>query len=584
MKLELLKGSRTRILAAVILAIVAIFVVRLFYLQVIQHDYYVGLAKQEQQSRFVIPASRGEIYAMNGDTPAQLVLNESVYTVFADPVTVDDKAKVVDSLRQIAGGNVRPNFDQLLDLKNSRYQILANKLSRTQADKLKALDLHGIGFQQVSQRVYPEGSLASQILGFVDTNEQGQYGIEQYENDALKGKDGLLQAVTDVSNVPLTIGNDNISIPKQDGKNIVLTVDRNIQSHVESTLAADMQKEGVKNGSVLVMDPNTGKVLAMANNPTYDPANYGQTADVADFNNNTISAPYEPGSDVKTYTLATGIDKGVVKASDTYDNTDHIKVDDITVSNATLGHTGNITFQTALLYSLNTGFVTVAERLGDGTNITKSARDIMYDYFHNRFGLGNLTGIELANEQPGTVISPDDPNGQGNAVRYSNMAFGQGLDATLIQVASGFSAIVNGGNYYKPTIINGYIGDDGSFQEVATPKPIRSNIIQKTTSDQIKEATHDARAQSFGRTDKQGYYIGGKTGTSQVIINGQYSTSETIGTYLGFGGGSEDSPQYVIMVQVSGHDQILGGAQQALPIFTDISNWMLDYLKIQPKG
>ncbi|HEY8886592.1 MAG TPA: penicillin-binding protein 2 [Candidatus Microsaccharimonas sp.] len=583
MKLELLKGSRTRILAAVILAIVAIFVVRLFYLQVIKHDYYVGIAKTEQQSRFVIPASRGEVYAKSGTDTVPMVMNETVYTLFADPVTVSDKAKVVDTLRQVAGGNVRTGFDTLLDNKQSRYQVLATKLSRVQADKIKAADLSGIGFQAVSQRVYPEGGLAAQILGFVDTTGKGQYGLEGYENDALNGVDGYLKAVTDVNNVPLTIGNDNISVPAQNGKNIVLSIDRNVQSHVESALAAGLAKDKAKKGSVLVMDPNTGKVLSMANLPSYDPANYSQVADVAAFNNDTISAPYEPGSDVKTYTLATGIDKGVVKASDTYNNTDHIKVDDITVSNATLGHTGNITFQTALLYSLNTGFVTVAERLGDGTNITKSARDVMYDYFHNRLGLGSLTGIELANEAPGTVISPDAPDGQGNAVRYSNMAFGQGLDATLIQVASGFSALVNGGNYYKPTVIDGYM-TDGGFVQNAAPAPLRANVVAKSTSDQVKIATHDARAVSFGRTDKVGYYVGGKTGTSQVVINGQYSNNETVGTYLGYGGGSVDTPQYVIMVQVSGAGQELGGAQDALPIFTDISNWMLDYLKIQPKG
>ena len=583
MKLELLKGSRTRILAAVILAIVAIFVVRLFYLQIIKHDYYVGLAKQEQESRFVIPANRGQIYAKSGNTPVQMVMNETVYTVFADPVTVKNKSKVIDTLRQVAGGNVRTDFDKLLDVKGSRYEVLANKLTKVQADKIKAINLNGIGFQAVSQRVYPERALGAQILGFVDTNGEGQYGLEGYENNALKGTDGLLQAVTDVSNVPLTIGNDNIRIPKKDGKNIVLSIDRNVQQHVEDALVAGLKKTGAKKGSVLVMDPNTGKVLAMANLPTYDPANYSQVADVANFNNDTISAPYEPGSDVKTYTLATGIDKGVVKASDTYNNTDHIKIGDITVSNATLGHTGNITFQTALTWSLNTGFVTVAERLGDGTNITKSARDIMYDYFHNRFGLGSLTGIELANEAPGTVISPDDPSGDGNAVRYSNMAFGQGLDATLIQVASGFSAIVNGGDYYTPTIIDGYMTPDG-YQPNQTPTPLRKNIITKSTADQVKVATHDARASAWSYVDKQGYYVGGKTGTSQVIINGQYSNTETIGTYLGYGGGSVDTPQYVIMVQVSGKDQILGGAHDALPIFTDISNWMLDYLKIQPKG
>jgi len=583
MKLELLKGSRTRILAAVILAIVAIFVVRLFYLQVIKHDFYVALAREEQENLFVIPASRGEIYAKSGETPVPMVMNTTVYTVIADPMTVDEKDKVVDTLRKVAGGNVRTNFDELLDRKESRYQILATKVSRLQAEKIKAEGLHGLRFQEVTQRVYPEGGLGAQILGFVDMEGQGRYGIEDHENDALKGKDGTLKAVTDISNIPLTIGNENIRTPKVDGKNIVLSIDRNVQSHTESALATGLQRNGAKKGSVLVMDPTTGKILAMANLPTYSPGEYNKVTDVAAFNNDTISTPYEPGSDVKTFTLAAGIDKNVVRASDTYNNTDAIRVGDITVTNATKGHTGNITFQTALLYSLNTGFVTIAQRLGDGTNITKSARDIMYEYFHNRLGLGTLTGVELANEAKGTVIAPDDPSGDGNAVRYSNMAFGQGLDATLIQVAAGFSALVNGGNYYKPTVIDGYITENG-FEQNKTPVPLRTNVVTKSTSDQVKQATRDARAVSFGHTDKAGYYIGGKTGTSQVVINGQYSDKETVATYLGYGGGSADAPRYVIMVQVSGEGQKLAGAQDALPIFTDISNWMLDYLKIQPKG
>lgn len=581
MKLDLIKGSRTRILAAVILAIVAVFAVRLFYLQVIQHDYYVGLATKEQQNRFVIPASRGEIYAKSGDEPVQLVMNEKVYTLFADPATVSDKNKVVDTLRQIAGGNVRKDFDTLLDRTETRYQVLATKLTRLQADKVKAVGLQGIGFQEVTQRVYPEKGLAAQILGFVDASGEGRYGIEDYENESLKGVDGALVAVTDISNVPLTIGNTNIRQPKKDGKKIVLSVDRNVQSYAESALAAGMQRNGAKKGSVLVMEPTTGKILAMANLPSYNPAEFNTVEDVALFNNETISAPYEPGSDIKTYTLATGIDKGVVKLTDTYNNTDTIRVADRTIGNASKGRTGIITFQTALTWSLNTGFVTIAQRLGNGTDITKGARDTMYDYFHNRLGLGELTGIELANEARGTVVSPDEL--EGNAVRYSNMAFGQGLDATIIQVSAGFSALVNGGDYYQPTIIDGYMTENG-FEQNPTPTPLRAGVIAKTTSDQVKQGTRDARASSFGFTDKQGYYIGGKTGTSQVIIDGQYSDKETIATYLGFGGGSADSPRYVIMVKVSGKDQKLAGAADALPIFTDISNWMLDYLKIQPKA
>ncbi|MFZ2126305.1 MAG: penicillin-binding protein 2 [Candidatus Microsaccharimonas sp.] len=580
MKLELLKESRSRILAAVIFGIAAIFVVRLFYLQIIQHETYKARAMAEQQSRFVIPASRGLIYAKSGDSTVQLVMNENVYTVFADPVVVDEKEKVVDVLRKVAGGNLRTDFDKLLDKKDTRYQILATKLTRVQADKIKEENLHGIGFQEVSQRVYPEGSLAAQVLGFVNAEGVGNYGIESALADELKGTDGLLQAVTDVSNVPLTIGNNNIRIPEQDGKNVVLTIDRNIQSRVEQALAAGVQRTGATYGSAMVMDPHTGKIMAMANVPTYNPSEYFKVEDAAAFNNAVISDPYEPGSTIKTFTLATAVDKGAVKTTDTYNNTDSIKIgDNYTVGNATRGQTGIITFQHALTWSLNTGFVTIAQRLGDGESVNRTARDTMYEYFHNRFRMGEYTGIELANEAKGSVISPEDA--QGNAVRYATMSFGQGMNATMIQVATGFSALINGGNYYKPTIIDGYMTDEG-FDQKPNNAPIATGLISQATSDTLKQAMHDARAESFGRTDKAGYYIGGKTGTSQVSAPGGYSDTESIGSYLGYGGGNE--VEYVIMIRVSGKDKQLQGARDALPIFTEISNWMLDYLKIQPKG
>ena len=573
------QGSRSRILAAVILGITAIFVVRLFYLQVIQHTYYVALAQAEQMTRERIPAQRGEIYAMSGDSPVKMVLNDTVYTVFVDPAIITEPKEVIEIMKQVAGGNVRDGFEASVYAKELRYSVIAKKVTRLQADKIKDAGLRGIGFQAVSQRAYPEESLAAQVLGFVDTEGKGKYGIESYENDALKGVDGRLETVTDVSDIPLTIGDRNIREPAKDGKNIVMSLDRNIQSYTEQALAAGLERTGATKGSVLVMDPSNGHVLAMANLPTYSPGKYFEVQDAAAFNNETISAPYEPGSDVKTFTMATGIDKGVVKASDTYYNTDKIQVEDRTIGNATKGHTGIITFQTALNWSLNTGFVTVAQRLGDGEKITRTARDTMYEYFHDRFRLGGLTGIELANEAKGIIISPDRP--EGNAVRYSNMAFGQGLDATMVQVSGGFSALINGGNYYKPTIIAGEMVD-GDFKKLAAPQPVQSGVIKQSTSDQMREMMEIGRKLTFGRFDTQGYNIGGKTGTSQVIKNGQYSKTEAIGTYLGYGGA--ETPEYVIMVSVSGDDKELQGARDALPIFTDISNWMLDYLRIQPKG
>jgi len=580
MNLELLKGSRSRILAAIILVVVVIFVGRLFYLQVIQHDHYVSLAEEEQMTRQKIPANRGLIYAKNGDKPVQLVMNETVYTVFVDPAVITKPDVVGDALREIAGGNARKNLDELLRRTDTRYQVVANKLTRVQADKLKEKNFYGVGFQAMTQRVYPEGQLAAQVLGFVDTEGQGKYGVESYLQDTLKGIDGRLESVTDVRDVPLTIGNRNIDIKPEHGKNVVLSIDRNIQSKAEQALAAGLQRTGATKGSILAMDPNTGKVLAMANLPTYSPGEYFKVEDIAAFNNGTISNPYEPGSVIKPFTLAVGIDKGVVKPTDTYLNTDSIRVEDQVIGNATKGRTGNITFQTALDWSLNTGMVTVAQRLGDGKNITRSARDTMFQYFNERLRLGKVTGVELAGESKGDVISPEET--EGNAVRYSNMSFGQGFTATMVQVAAGFSALVNGGNYYQPTVLDGYVDAEGEYKQGDTPKPLVTGVVSKSTSDQIADMVHKARASSFGSADKQGYVIGGKTGTSQVAVAGGYSKTDTIATYLGFGGGS--TPEYVIMVSISGENKEFQGARDVLPIFTDMSNWMIDYLKIQPKG
>lgn len=578
MRLDFQAGSRTRILAILILAIMVVFVVRLFYLQIIEHDKYVAMANSEQLKRLTIPATRGEIYAMDGDTPVKLVLNETVYTVFADPHVTTNDSKIIDTIRRVAGGNAQPNLDQLLKDKTSRYKILAKGVSRQQAELIKKENLSGIGFQAQSQRVYPEGQLASQVLGFVNADNQGQYGIEGKLNDELKGKDGVLQSVTDVNDVPLTIGNKNINQPAVNGKNVALSIDRNIQSYTEQALAAGLKRTGATNGSVIVMDPQTGKVMAMANLPTYDPTNYGKVQDASEFLNDTVSVPYEAGSVIKSLTVATGIDKGVITPSSTYYNKGTIDVDDITIQNASLTEVlGTQTMQTALTWSLNTGMVTIAERLGDGSNITRQARDTIYNYFHDKFGFGQLTGIELAGEEPGDIISPE--NQQGNAVRYSNMVFGQGMDVTMLQAASAFSSVINGGVYHDPTVVAGKVLDDGSFVANAA-KPSRQ-VIKKSTSDQVRQMLVIDRRDNGGN-DRPGYMTGGKTGTSQALVNGVYSFNQTTGSYLGFGG--DDTPRYVIMVQVSGKNMALGGAKDAGPIFTDISNWMLGYLKLAPKA
>ncbi len=584
MELHFSKGSRARGIAVLIIVVMGLFVMRLFYVQIMQHEAYVAQADSEHIKQFTLQAKRGVIYAMDGNSPTErpIVMNETVYTVWADPTTVEDKAAVVSALNKIAGGNVRENFGKYLDVKDSQYQVLATKVTRTQAELIKKENLAGIGFAAVTQRVYPEGQLASQVLGFVNNEGKGVYGFEQANDSELRGKDGLLKTVTDVRSVPLTVTDKNIRQPAVDGKNIVLSIDRNIQAATEQALAEGVGRSGADHASAVVMDPQTGKVLAMANVPTYDPSRLNEVTDVAAFNNDTISNPYEPGSDIKTFTVATGVDRGVITPESTYNNTDKITVDDITIGNASTGHTGSITMQTALNWSLNTGMVTVAERLGNGTEITRGARDTMYDYFYNRFRLGQTTGIELANEQRGTIIAPTEV--QGNAVRYSNMAFGQGMDATMIQVASAFCSLVNGGTYYVPTVRAGVINGAGQFVQAASREKY-TGVVSGSTSRTLRQMIHESHYATYNPHDgSDRFFVGGKTGTSQTVVNGKYVNDQTIGTYLGFGGGTIDHPRYVIMVEISAKNHSMGGGADAKPIFNTISNWMINYLTLTPQG
>lgn len=585
MELHFSPKSRAKGIAIVTVVIMASFVGRLFYIQVIQHGKYVEQADAEQIKQFTLHATRGEIYAMDGDTPVELVMNQTVYTVWADPTQVTDEHAVVSALNKIAGGNVRSNFSQYLDMKDTRYQVLATKVTMQQATMLKKLNLRGIGFDAVSQRVYPEGQLASQVLGFVDANGQGQYGFEQANDNLLRGKDGLLKTVTDIRDVPLTVSDKNISHPAVNGENMVLTIDRNIQAETEQALADGVKKSGADHASAIVMDPATGKVLAMANIPTYDPSQLNKLTDISALNNDTISQPYEPGSDIKTFTVSTGVDTGAITPQSTWDNTGQIQVEDITINNATKRPdiSGTVTMQTALNWSLNTGMVTIAERLGDGSNITLGARNTIYNYFYNHFRLGQKTGIALANEQAGIIIPPSSP--QGNAVRYSNMVFGQGMDVTMLQVVSGLSAVIDGGTYHTPSIIDGTMSGDGTTFTPASPLPSYTGVVKPSTSATVREMIHESHYATYNPHDgSDRYFIGGKTGTSQTLINGKYVNNQTIGTYLGFGGSTANNPRYVIMIQISAKGREMDGGLNAKPIFNTISNWLINYLGLTPQG
>lgn len=577
--------TRSEVLIWGLLIIMGLFVVRLFYLQVIKHDYYVAEANKIQIQPLTIQPERGELYVMDNNELVPLVLNERVYTVFADPSEVKNAKKTKETLQPIIGGELLKDAEELLkdETGKVKYRVIARNITRTQAEKVEKEQLRGIGLQQTNRRLYPEGGLAAQTLGFLDAEGIGQYGIEGALDDRLKGKEGLLETVTDVRKIPLTIGNDDINKPAKDGDDLVLTIDRSVQLQAEALLKVGLDRAKATKGSVMVMNPNTGAVLAMANYPTYEPAQYNKVEDYSVFLNSIVSVPYENGSVIKALTVGAGLDSGAITANTTFnDVTGCTQVDDRKICNVEEDpKSASATMLDTLRYSLNTGVVHIAKQMGGG-EVNRSARDTLYHYFYDQYRFGQLTGIEQVGESKGIIISPKEQ--EGNNVRYANMVFGQGMDQTMIQTASAFSAEINGGTYYQPRLVAGIKNNDNSITQ-KEPVVVKQNVLSQQASQQARDLIWQGRKTGFfGKFDREGYMIGGKTGTSQVIDpkTGKYSDKDSIGTYLGFGG--VDRPEYVIMVKVD--DAKIGGYQgtsAAGPIFNDLNNWMLDYLKLQPK-
>jgi len=457
---------------------------------------------------------------------------------------------------------------------------LAKKLNAAKAQAIEELKLKGIGLQDATYRTYPEEALAAQILGFVNDEGEGQYGIEQYLDDELKGQSGLLRAVTDVRGIPLTASDDTVLKDPVDGVDVVLTIDRSIQREVEQLLASGVKNARGKSGSVVVMDPGSGAILAMANYPSYDPAKFGEVEDARRFLNGVVSTPYEVGSVIKPFTMSTGLNEDKIQLGDTYFDPGFVQVEDRKIENAGLPTQGTRTMTEIIQKSVNTGAVHVLKQIGGG-DINQDARNTLYSYFTDGFGFGQPTGVEQAAEASGNVISPSDP--EGNNVRYANMTFGQGMSLTMLQVLAGYSALVNGGTYYQPYLVDSRVERISSETTVTGPKALRTGVISAETSQEIRKMMEKVIELGGGISAyRSNYLVGGKTGTSQKLAaDGTYSEYLEVGSFLGYGAG--DTPKYVVMVKVD--EPGIGGyagTAAAAPIFADISNFLIDYYRIAP--
>jgi stage V sporulation protein D (sporulation-specific penicillin-binding protein) len=582
-------SANTRILIwyGALLLVAAVFIWRLFYLQIIRHDYYQKLAFADQLKEYKITAPRGLIKAHDGSETVPIVLNESLYTLYVDPTFAKKEASDdAQKLAAITGGEVN-TYENLIKTPNTRYVILQKRLTQAQKDKILALKLPGVGLQEQNYRNYPQGSLASQLLGFVNNDGNGTYGIEQALNKELAGTDGELKAITDAAGVPLAASHDNVQVDPKAGDDVVLTVDLAMQKQLESTLKKGLDRAKSKSGSALIMDPYTGAVKAMANWPTYDPAQYYKESDASVFSNAAVSSPLEVGSIMKTLTAAAALDQGVIKPDTSYYDPSRWPLDGHEITNIEEdGGAGTHNIGDILNLSINTGATWMLMQMGGKTGeVNQKARDAWHAYMVNHFQLGKKTGIEQGYEAEGYI--PDPEKGYALQLAYANTSFGQAMTATPVQMGAAISSVINGGTYYQPHLIDYTLNSNGQ-KIVRKPQVVNNHVVSAEVGKQmigLMEYVVDGHKQAFPYLNfPNNYIVGGKTGTAQIANpNGGYYGDKYNGTYMGFVGG--DKPQYVIVVRVNS-PEVGGyaGSQAAQPLFSDLAHMLINNFNVTPKS
>lgn len=559
---------RKRLYLALILVIVAFgaLVVRLGYVQLWKGSEITKKAEDSWRRNIPYAPKRGEILDRNG---VRLAYNISSPTIMAIPVQVKDP-------RGAARALARPlsmSEDQLYRLLTKREMIVAlkpggRKITKDKAQQISDLALPGIVVAEDNRRYYPFGSLASHVLGFTGGYNQGLTGLELQYDDRLTGIKGGVNYLADAAGNSMPNSSDTFDAPK-DGLSLQLTIDQKIQSIVERELDQAVLQYNPKSAIAIAMDPNTGEILAMGSRPTYQPDKYQEVAPEVYNRNLPIWMTYEPGSTFKIITLAAAIQEGKVDLEhEHFYDPGAIEVGGARLRCWKKGGHGSQSFLEVVENSCNPGFVVLGQRLG---------KDKLFEYI-NDFGFGKKTGIDLKGEENGILFKPS----RVGPVELATTAFGQGVSVTPIQQIAAVSAVINGGKLYKPFVSKAWIQPDtGMILEEGKPQLVKQ-VITEETSKKVRAALENVVAQGTGRNAfLDGYRVGGKTGTAQKVVNGRYSTSEHIVSFIGFA--PADDPKLIVYVAIDNPQGIQFGGVVAAPVVHNIMADALPYMGVQPR-
>ncbi len=541
---------------------------RLFYLQVLNHKLYQSQALGQQTGISVITGDRGQIFCQNSQETKgnqssgeikNLAINKDNWTIFANPNVIADKSAFAEKLSQEIGLTKEEVLSKIEV--DSSYVLVKENLAEDELEKIKSLELAGLSWDNITDRFYSQGELASQVIGFLGGEGNGQYGIEGYFDDILKGKEGVKEEKSGLDS--LFSSNKNVSL---DGSDIYLTIDYNIQFKAESLLKSAKEKVDIDSGQIIVMNPNTGKILALANYPAYNPNQYSKVQNMEVFQETTTQKLFEPGSIMKPFTMAAALNEGKITKDSTYVDTGIVAFKEDTIHNFANEKYGKQTMTGVLENSINTGAVFAEQQVSHET---------FWSYLQ-KFGFFEPTDVQLQGE----VYSANTALKNGHDIEYATASFGQGIEMTPMQIARGFCAIANGGKMVKPYIVEKIVnGGDEQYTKPEISQPI---LTQQTVS-QLKTMLISVVDNGFNSVAKiPGYYLAGKTGTAQIPLTngrGYEPDNKTIQSFVGFGPAL--NPQFVIMVKLD-KPKVSKSALSAVPVFKDLAQYIINYWKIPP--
>ena len=542
---------------------------RLFMLQISAHAQYATLAANQHRLVQELYPHRGGISMVDKDGDRHVLAgNHILRHVAASPRQILERDGYAWSLSSALGIS-EDGIREKLSNGGSTYALITKAVSEEAAKRVRDLALEGIYLEEEERRHYPRADFASHIIGFaskIDRREEGRYGLERMYNTQLSGSGGFFEGVKDSDGYLVALGK-RILHPPKNGSDLLLTIDPNIQLKAERILDEVRTKWRASSGLALVMDPKTGKIIASAARPSFDPEEYPEEQDLSVFLNPLVQKQYELGSVLKPITMAAAVEEGVVTPDTVYTDSGTARFGGSVIKNFDGNAYGVQTMTQVIEKSLNTGMVFVSRKLGKERHLNAL----------ERFGLGQKSGIDL----PGEIAGDISNLSHGREIDFATASFGQGIAVTPIQLAAAMGAIANGGELLTPYVVENVADDAGN--ETKRGPMVKRRVISPETSEAITKMLVSAVRNGFeNRAGVDGYFVAGKTGTAQMPRSDErgYDEDRVIHTFVGYAPAFD--PKFLILLQLNEPTGNRFAANTLTPAFHDLAEYILNYYEVPP--